>query len=238
MTSPVAVAPPGPVDGNVFQTRLVVPVFADIQGHPLQTTIENALRQRLIDVYADGTFRPDASVTREDLARSLALNTNLRQSTSALPKFSDVTGDLARMAEAVTAKGPTLRDYNFVPTGLLSFSGTSFNPTGSVNRLDLAVALVKSLGRDAEARALANSNVTSAGTTLTDNSQIPAALRGYVQIAINSGLFEAFPAEIRQIGPGQFIAVPGPRFEPLTNVKRSDFAQRLLTYRQLFTTGG
>jgi hypothetical protein len=97
---------------------------------------------------------------------------------------------------------------------------------------------VKALGYDAQARTLANSNVTYQGTQLTDNAQIPASLRGYVQIAIDKGLFEAFPAEVRQIAPGQFIVVPGPRFEPGTGVTRGVLAEKLNTYRTLFTTGG
>jgi serine protease AprX len=168
----------------------------------------------------------------------LALDTDLRQSLAASPKFTDVSGDLAKIAEAVTAKGSTLRDYDFVPTGMMSYTGTSFNPTGSVNRLDLAVALVKALGHDAEARALANTNVTSEGTTLSDNAQIPGSLRGYVQVALNLGLFEAFPAEVRQIAPGVYQAIPGPRFEPATVVTRAQLAQKLNGFRRLFTTGG
>ena len=238
VTSPTAVAAPGPMDGNVFQTRYVVPYIADIQGDPLQSLIEAAIRQRLIDTYADGTFRPNSALTREDLARSLALNTNLRQALGSTPKFADVSGDLGRIAEAVTAKGSTLRDYDFVPAGMMSYSGTSFNPLGMVNRLDLAVALVKATGHDAEARALANTNVTSGGTTLSDNSQIPGVLRGYVQIAVNIGLFEAFPAEVIQIAPGVYQAIPGPRFEPTTTVTRAKLAQKLVSFRQLFTTGG
>jgi serine protease AprX len=107
-----------------------------------------------------------------------------------------------------------------------------------VNRLDLAVALVKALGHDAAARSLAGTTVTFEGTPLTDNSQIPSALRGYVQLAIDKGLFEAFPAEIRQIAPGVFQAIPGPRFEPQTVVTRGTLAETLGGYRQLFTTGG
>jgi hypothetical protein len=98
--------------------------------------------------------------------------------------------------------------------------------------------LVKALGHDAEARALANTTVTSNGTALSDNAQIPGSLRGYVQIAINKGLFEVFPAEVREIAPGQFIAVPGPRFEPATTVSRAALARKLNTYHTLFTTGG
>jgi len=238
VSSPVQAAAPGPVDGSVTQIKYVLPNIADIQGDPLQSDIEFALKNRLIDTYADGTFRPNSTVTREDLARSLVLNTPMRQTVAASPKFTDVSGDLERIAEAVTAKGSTLRDYDFTPTGMMSFTGTSFNPTGSVNRLDLAVALVKALGHDVEARALANSNVTSGGTTLSDNAQIPGALRGYVQVALNLGLFEAFPAEVRQIAPGVYQAFPGPRFEPATTVTRAQLVQKLNGFHQLFTTGG
>jgi len=237
-SSPTQLASPGPVDGKVTQVKYVLPNIADIQGDPNQSAIEFAIKNRFIDTYADGTFRPAQTVTREDLARSLVLNTSLRQSLGAASKFTDTPGDLRNIAEAVIAKGSTLRGYDFVPTGLVSFSGTTFNPTGSVNRLDLAVAFVKSLGRDAEARGLANTTVTFNGAALSDNAQIPGALRGYVQIAINSGIFEAFPAEVKQIAPGQFQVLPGPRFEPATTVNRATLAGKLNQYRQLFSTGG
>jgi serine protease AprX len=238
VTSPVAVAPPGTLDGTISQIRYTVPFISDIQGSAFQASIEAALRKRLVDTYADGTFRPDSVVTRADLAKLLVADAEVRQSLGSTSKFTDISGDLARIAEAVTSKGSSLKDYDFAANGMMSFTGTSFNPSGTVNRLDVAVALIKALGHDAEARALANTNVTSGGVTLTDNSQIPASLRGYVQVALNLGIFEAFPAEIKQIGPGQFVAVPGPRFEPSTNVTRADLANRLLKYRALFTTGG
>ena len=231
-------AAPGPVVGTITQIKFILPVISDILGHPQQAAIEKALKDRVIDTYADGTFRPDATVSREDLARSLALNTSLRQSLGPAPKFTDVSGDLARIAEAITARGSTLRDFDFVPTGMMSFSGSTFNPTGSVNRLDLAVAMIKALGHDAAARSLAGTTVTFNGTPLSDNAEIPSALRGYVQLAINKGLFEAFPAEVREIAPGQFLAIPGPRFEPATTVTRATLASRLTAYRALFTTGG
>jgi serine protease AprX len=237
-SSPTQAAAPGPVDGDITQTRFILPVIADIQGHPQQAAIEAALKSRLIDTFADGTFRPDSIVTREDLARSLALNTTLRQTLGVMPKFADVSGDLRLFAEYASARGSTNRDFDFTPTGMIATSGSSFNPSASVNRLDLAVALVKALGHDAEARALANTTVTSNGTALSDNAQIPGSLRGYVQIAIDKGLFEAFPAEVRETAPGQFTVIPGPRFEPATTISRAALAGKLSTYRTLFTTGG
>ena len=98
---------------------------------------------------------------------------------------------------------------------------------------------LKAAREEAEAGILhRDTTVTFGGTALTDNAQIPGSLRGYVQIAINKGLFEAFPAEVRQIAPGQFIAVPGPRFEPASAVTRATLAEKLLLYRQVFNIGG
>jgi serine protease AprX len=238
VTSPQQLAPPGPMDGTVSQIRYILPNIADIAGHTKRSAIETALLMRLVDTYPDGSYRPDSAVTRGDLAVSLQNNTLLRQTLSTLPKFNDVSGDLARYAEAVTAKGSNIKDVDFLSTGMMSFTGTTFNPGGTVNRLDLAVALVKALGRDAEARSLAGSTVTFNGTPITDGADIPASLRGHVQIALNSGLFIAFPSEVRQTAPGQFIVVPGPRFEPSTAVTRATLAETLIKYRQLFTTGG
>lgn len=238
VSSPIQIAAPGPVDGNVTQIKYTLPNIADIQSHPQREAIEAALKNRVIDIYADGTFKPNDVVTREDFARSLVLNTSLRQSLSATPRFGDVSGDLARIAEAVTADGATLRDFNFVPKGIMSSEESSFNPNGSVNRLDMAVAFVRALGYDTQARNLANSDVTSNGTVISDNAQIPAELRGYVQIALDKGLFEAFPAQVIEVAPGQFQVLPGPRFEPNTTVNRATLAIKLNSYRQLFTTGG
>ena len=99
------------------------------------------------------------------------------------------------------------------------------------------VALVRALGQDAQARALANSTVTSGGQPLIDNAQIPGELRGYVQIALDKGLLEAFPAEVREIAPGQFIALPGPRFEPNTTISRATLAIKVNIFVQRFITG-
>ena len=238
VTSPQQLAPPGPMDGEVTQVRYILPNIADIASHPSRSVIESAIRQRLIDTLADGTFRPDTAVTREGFVQSLYVNTPLRQSLGATAKFGDVSGDLARFTEAATSKGATIREFDYTSTALMGSGGSSFNPSGTVSRLDIAVALVKALGRDAEARGLAGTTIMFNGTPITDNVQIPSGLRGYVQIALSSGMLTAFPSEVRQTGPGQFVVVPGPRFEPASTVTRANLAESLIKYRQLFTTGG
>jgi serine protease AprX len=229
---------PGPVDGSIKQQKFTLATIFDIQGHTLQEQIENALKNRRLDTFNDGTFRPEANVTREDFARTLLLNTPVRQTVTAGPKFTDVSGDLGALAEALTTSGSTLRDWNFAPAGLMSAaSGTTFNPTGQISRLDLAVAFVRALGLDAEAKAKAGTNVTSGGVTLSDNAQIPSALRGYAQLAIDKGFLEVYPAEIKQIAPGQFVALPGPRVEPLNALKRAALAAKVNAFAARFAAG-
>jgi serine protease AprX len=102
-------------------------------------------------------------------------------------------------------------------------AGTVFAPSAQVNRVEQAQALVRALRLEKEAQALAGTTVTFGGEPLTDNANIPSSQRGYVQIALDRGLLQAYPAEVKQVAPGQFVAVPGPRFEPSRPVKRAEF---------------
>jgi len=238
VASPVQAALPGPVNGTVSQVRYGLPVIEDIIGHPDGPEIERAIKSRLIDIDPIGKFFPEEPLTREGLAGSLMLNSALRQSVGSTPKFSDISGNLSLVAESISANGPSLHDYDFGSTGMMGGTGTLFNPAANATRLETVVALIKAIGRDREARALANTDVTFEGVVLSDNAQIPATLRGYVQLAMNYGLFKAFPAEVVEIAPGQFEARPGPRFEPNSGISRGKFAIELNTCHQLFTTGG
>jgi hypothetical protein len=80
--------------------------------------------------------------------------------------------------------------------------------------------------------------VTVGGAVISDNAQIPGALRGYVQLAIDKGILETYEAQVIQTAPGQFTLLPGPRVEPNNTVTRATLATKLNAFRQLFTTGG
>lgn len=232
-------AAPGPVDGTITQQKFTLAPIADIQGHPAQAEIESVLKNRMMDTFADGTFHPDANVIRADFAKMLVLNTALRQSLGATPKFSDVTGTLAAIAEAVTADGSTLRDYTFTPQGMIKAGSTTFNPTGLVSRLDLAVALVRALGLDDQAKALAGTNVTAnysgQSIVLADNADIPAELRGYVQLAINKQILQVFYTT--EQGPFDFQPTLKARVKPNANNTRAFMAYALDNYRKHFASG-
>jgi serine protease AprX len=126
-----------------------------------------------------GAFRPADTLTRMELARALMFAARVPQYIPNQPAFIDLP---ANTPDALVAE-------SLKREGVMGVTGTMFGPA-------------------AEARTLANTTVTSGGQPLLDNAQIPEALRGYVQIAIDRGLIEAFP---------------GPRFDPATKVKRADF---------------
>lgn len=237
---------PGPVDITIKQLQFTLEPIPDIQGHEAQAQIEAALKNRMMDTFADGKFRPDSNVVRRDLARLLLLNTALRQSLGATRRFTDVSGELGAIAEAVTAKGSTLRDFftdglpsQPVPDGMMSASGTSFNPSGTVRRIDIAVALVRALGLDAEAKALAGATVTVTfnGQTLAlaDNADIPSALRGYVQLALDKGILQAF-FTLEQ-GPFDFFPTLKARVKPNDPTTRAFMAFALDNFRKHFAAG-
>jgi serine protease AprX len=225
------VALPGPVVGSITQQVYVLPAVADIQGDPSKAEIEFVLKNRMMDVKSDGLFHPTAQVTRGDFAQSLVFNTALRQSLASTPRYLDTPGSLAGIAEASTADGSTLRDYDFAPTGMLAASGSSFIPDSPVTRLDVAVALVKALGLDGAAQALAGSHVTATSDgqsmVVSDESAIPAALRGYVQLALDRGILSA------TFTTSPFAAT----VSPAGTVSRSSLAFALDHYRAAFATG-
>lgn len=237
-------AAPGPVEMTITQQLFTLAPVGDIQGNPAQAQIESVLKNRMMDTFSDGTFRPDSNVTRDDLAQLLYLNTPLRQSLGAAPKFFDVSGNSAAIAEAVTAKGSTLRDWytsenSSAPAGLMSASGSTFNPGGVTSRLDLAVALVRALGFDADAKSKAGSvvTVTYSGQTLTldDNASIPLALRGYVQDALDRGILQA-TFTLTQ-GPFDLQPTLHATVKPNDPNTRAFMAYALDHYRQHFVAG-
>jgi len=159
-----------------------------------------------------------------------------RQNLLDSPQFTDVSAAFAPIASAVAARGSVLKDTFQRYPGVMArgTSGANFFPAVDVNRADLAVTLVRGLGLEAEAQARKNEDLSSRAI---DSEQIPADARGFVAVALDRGLLSTFPAEVRQIGPGQFLVIPGPRFEPLTVVKRADLAKAINRFADDFNTG-
>jgi serine protease AprX len=229
---------PGPVDGTITQQVINLPAIADIQGDPSQAEIEYVLKNRMMDVQSDGLFYPGATVTRGSFAQTLVFNTALRQSLANTRQYTD-TGSLEPIAEAVSANGSTLRDYDFTPAGMIAPSGPGFSASTALTRTNLAIALVKALGLDAAAQAKAGSDVTATyngqSVVVSDESGIPAAQRGYVQLALDRGILNAFFSF--QQGPNDLQPKLVAKVNPASPVTRSFLAYAIDHYRQAFAAG-
>src|SRR5205085_679191 len=132
-----------------------------------------------------------------------------------------------------------LRDYNFTPAGMMAPSSGAFNPWAMLTRLDLAVALVRALGLDDQAKAGAGSVVTATyngqAIPVADLGEIPLALRGYVQLALDKQILQAF-FTLEQ-GPLDFQPTLKARVKPQDQTTRAFLAFAFDSYRRHFAAG-
>lgn len=211
----------------------------DIEGHPQQNAIEFAVSERLMDGFRNGKFRPDHELKRKELAQYLVMGGAIRQYRDLLnetqPALNDVNAQSIAYAEAVSVSGAALKDSEQVQAPVMLTNNGSFDPNGSVNKLDLAYSLVQTLGLQAEAEAFDPSSdivFDYQGQTLVlaDQDMIPNHLKGYVQTALNYSLLNVSFA----VNQGPFDLEPQleVRFTPNTTMSRAGFA---VTIGRLFS---
>jgi serine protease AprX len=151
-------------------------------------------------------------VTRAELASALVLGARVPQYLPANARYTDVA-DLTTMIFVESVQS--------APSGPLFYDaqvGGQFRPEASADRLTAAVALVRALGLDAEARSKANTIITANGQPLADSAAIAGALRGYVQVAIDRGL----------------INVQGASFNPQKALTRAELAHAMAVVAKSF----
>lgn len=215
----------------------------DIQGHPAQGFIERAVANRLLDGLEGDVFAPDTAIIRAEAADYLTLGAGIRQlrPTDGTDSLFDVQGlDLAT-AEAVTGRGGALRDREHRQSAVIppAAPGT-FDPNGTINRAELARSFVQSLGLEEEAeavrQALENEPITVAfgdeRVELLDDADVPAQLRGYVQLALDFQVLNAF-FSLHQ-GPFDLQPVVQAEFQPLTEASRATYAFAAVNFLDRF----
>ncbi|HEX2095191.1 MAG TPA: S-layer homology domain-containing protein, partial [Longimicrobiaceae bacterium] len=209
------------------------PAIADIAGHPARGAIEFALANGFMGLCGTGTFCPDQPVTRAQFARGYTQFGAIRQS---LPlgggsTFGDVSAADKPFVEAVAARGAALRDLGFRYNGVMEGGGTSWYPNGGIIRQHLAKMLVRGVGGE-QAALDHTGDVTylynGQRYVIADQDQIDPVLRGYVQVAINSNMFNVF-AEVVQ-GPYDLQPTLKFYFRPNANLTRADAAVAISRY--------
>jgi serine protease AprX len=223
------IALPGPVAGEVsFLDSAGYSGLDDIGNHAARGAIEHAVSYRLVDGYSDRKFRPDQVLKRGELARYLLMGTSVRQSLplTATPPFGDTVGsEVFPFAASAVARAAPLRDLGQLHDGVIRLVAGAFRPNQQVTRLDLAYALVQSLGLQESARAFSGSVMAQYGDqriALSDNASIPVELRGYVQLALDAGVINA-RFTLTQ-GPFDLSPQLHAWFDPAAGVTRAAYA--------------
>ena len=225
--NPIGAALPEEVQGTLAFTKVSgYTGLDDISGHPAAGAIQMGVNERLFDGYSNGTFKPDADLTRGDLAKYLVMGAEVRQSLPAqgTKTFADVkTSDLS-FVEAVIAKGAAFRGEQFYNGVMLAKNG-KFAASDVVTRAELAYSLAQSLGLQEQAEAFTG-DVTvqykDERVAIEDAGQIPAHLKGYVQLALDLNILNA-NFSVTQ-GPYDLQPTVTATFSPTAKVTRGEFA--------------
>ncbi|MBL1173688.1 glycoside hydrolase family 10 protein [Pantanalinema sp. GBBB05] len=162
--------------------------FKDVQGHWAQNCIESLAQQRIINGYPDGTFRPNAPVTRAEFAVMVdsAFSTMSRIRPSS--PFKDVpTSHWA--AKAI--------EYTY-QTGFLSgYPGGKFNPSEQIVRVQAIGALAGGLRQVTNQPASQNLS-----TVFNDAQTIPAYAKTEIAAALENRLIVNYP-DVKRLNPNQ-----------------------------------
>ncbi len=223
-------AVPEQINGYVkYVTFMGYTGLNDISGIPAESSIKLAVSSRLVDGYPNGNYKPDKKLTRIELAKYLMMGQAVRQyyPTNGVFHFSDVSVDQSLLVESITNKGAAIKDMFQIYKGAMLPTGAgTFTPNGNVERLDIAYSLVQSLGKQSRADSLSGTqvkvNFNGQQIVLDDNNDIPANLRGYVQIALDLGLINVYYYLTQ--GPYDLTPTMHASFKPQQDITRGDFA--------------
>ncbi|WP_442597071.1 S8 family serine peptidase [Neobacillus sp. D3-1R] len=207
----------------------------DIAGHPAESAIQLAVSERLVDSKNTRNFDPDKALKRVELADFLLMGAGVRQflPLDGSKTVTDVKSDDQPFAEAVLAKGAALKDMAQATKGvMLPTANGSFSPDAKVDRLQIAYSLVQALGLEAEAIKRSTDTLTvqygDKRVAIKDASLVPAELRGYVQLALDLNILNAYFTVYQ--GPYDLTPTIEAKFDPYKTVTRADYAVTITRY--------
>ncbi|WP_052487014.1 cadherin-like beta sandwich domain-containing protein [Gordoniibacillus kamchatkensis] len=146
--------------------------FSDMNGHWAEASIMQAIRSGIVSGYPDGTFKPDASVTRAEFAVML-MNALKPQGDGASLTFTDK----AKIG-AWAQKSVEQAVYAGIITG---YEDSTFRPDAEITRPEMAAMIAKALGQSIEEKAV---------TGFADDRDIPDWAKGAVAAMKKRGVIE------------------------------------------------
>jgi serine protease AprX len=147
--------------------------------------------------------------------------------------YDDVKGEDVPFVEAVSATGAALKDLAQTARGVMLPTGArTFSPNQNIRRVDIAFSLIQSLGLESEALARNGSSLTvqygDARVPIDDALDIPAELRGYVQLSLDLNVLNAYFFTTQ--GAYDLQPTVHATFKPRQTVTRGDYAVAITRY--------
>lgn len=118
----------------LFVTPVVHAVPTDVTGHWVEDSVNELIDQGILHGYPDGSFRPDQSITRAELAKTLAVAYGFTGA-GGKDQFTDTKGHWAEGYIEALAEAKIITGY---PDG-------SFKPEAPVTRAEMVVMLTRLL---------------------------------------------------------------------------------------------
>ena len=227
---------PGTNDVNI---RLLVTSgytgIDDAVGHPAKPFIEYVVANELMDAKESG-FAPDAPLTRVELADTLALSANLRQTNDGnTVNYTDVSAENAAAVNSATATGAVLGDLDMNTQPVMQADGDFFGSNMQVSKEEMAYSMVQALGLEDAAQSFDSQKVIAIvlgeAVEVEDTDAIAPEYRGYVQQALAAGLMQV-EVKVEQ-GPFDLQPTLKAFFNPQNGVSRGEAAFILTQYTEL-----
>ncbi len=155
--------------------------FSDLKStswayHP----VKQLVGKNVLTGYPDGTFRPDAFVSRYEFAKIMTLAINLSNATNVEETFLDV--------KQASWAYPYVEASKFYLSGYNISGDSYFMGNEEAVREDMAVALVKALSIE-----VGNDDTEALKTIFKDHQEIASNLKKYVLAAYKNGLISGYP---------------------------------------------
>jgi len=154
-------------------------VFNDLtKEHWAYECIITLCAKGIIAGYPDKTFRPGKNITRAEFTKLIAGALGLAKEMPGKPTFTDVQA--------------ANWHYDYVEAaakaGLIKGYKGEFRPNDQITRQEMVAIMIRAAGKESEALAKAQEKIE-----LADEAQISSWARGYVALAVESGLIEGYP---------------------------------------------
>ncbi|NIK78228.1 L-asparaginase type II [Paenibacillus castaneae] len=176
-TAGVSPGTPGGGSGLPDEGQVIVPEgesvsFSDIAGHWAEAAIKEAVAAGVVKGYADGTFKPNNTITRAEFSVIL-MRALKEEGEGASIAFTD-NGKIAAWAEDAVARALKANIISGYPDG-------SFRPSASITRTEMVSMITKAIGLTVE---------TNATTSFADNGEIPEWAKGAVKAVTDKGIIQ------------------------------------------------